>query len=56
MSFHPVEAALGAAFLPVIVFFIPIHIGAAGVFLAIATIMGVTNHMGWEIFPRWFVM
>jgi sterol desaturase/sphingolipid hydroxylase (fatty acid hydroxylase superfamily) len=23
-----------------------------GVVLGIATIMGVTNHMGWEIFPR----
>jgi sterol desaturase/sphingolipid hydroxylase (fatty acid hydroxylase superfamily) len=23
--------------------------------LSIATIMGVTNHMGWEMFPRWLV-
>ena len=55
MSFHPIEAVLGAVFLPVIVFLIPIHIAAAGTFLAIATIMGVTNHMGWEIVPRWIV-
>ena len=55
MSFHPVEAVLGALFLPVMVFVIPIHIAAAGTFLAIATIMGVTNHMGWEMFPRWIV-
>lgn len=55
MSFHPIEAVLGALFVPVIVFLIPIHIGGLGIFLAVATIMGVTNHMGWEIFPRWIV-
>ena len=32
--------------------FIPIHIGALALVLAIMTVMGVTNHMGWEIFPH----
>lgn len=52
MSFHPVEAITGAIVIPLLVFLIPIHVAMLGVVLAIMTIMGVTNHMGWEMFPR----
>ncbi|MEN3748520.1 sterol desaturase family protein [Sphingomonas sp. HF-S3] len=52
MSFHPVEALTGAVVIPVLVFLIPIHVGALGFVLAVMTVMGVTNHMGWEMFPR----
>ncbi|MEP6784970.1 MAG: sterol desaturase family protein [Sphingomonadales bacterium] len=52
MSFHPWEAVTGAVVIPALVFIIPIHITALGTVLAIMTVMGVTNHMGWEIFPR----
>ena len=52
MSFHPLEAISGAVVIPALVFLIPIHVAALGVVLAIMTVMGVTNHMGWEIFPR----
>ena len=55
MSFHPWEALTGAVVIPVLVFAIPIHVGALGVVLAIMTVMGVTNHMGWECFPRGIV-
>ncbi|MDJ0643100.1 MAG: sterol desaturase family protein [Erythrobacter sp.] len=55
MSFHPLESLIGAILIPALVFVVPIHLGMVGVVLAIATIMGVTNHMGWEIFPRWLV-
>ena len=55
MSFHPWEALTGAIVIPALVFLIPIHIGALGLVLAIMTIMGITNHMGWELFPRWVV-
>jgi sterol desaturase/sphingolipid hydroxylase (fatty acid hydroxylase superfamily) len=55
MSFHPWEALTGAVVIPAIVFFIPIHVVALGVVLTIMTVMGVTNHMGWEMFPRWLV-
>ena len=55
MSFHPLEALTGAIVIPVLVFLIPIHIAMLGVVLAIMTVMGVTNHMGWELFPRLFV-
>ena len=52
MSFHPLEALTGAIVIPALVFLIPIHVGALGVVLAIMTLMGITNHMGWEMFPR----
>lgn len=52
MSFHPWEALTGAVVIPALVFLIPIHAAMLGVVLAIMTVMGVTNHMGWEMFPR----
>ena len=55
MSFHPVEAVTGAIVIPALVFLMPIHIAMLGLVLAIMTLMGVTNHMGWEMFPRWLV-
>ncbi|MBT2185996.1 sterol desaturase family protein [Sphingobium nicotianae] len=55
MSFHPWEALTGAVVIPALVFVIPIHVAALGLVLTIMTVMGVTNHMGWEMFPRWLV-
>jgi sterol desaturase/sphingolipid hydroxylase (fatty acid hydroxylase superfamily) len=55
MSFHPWEALTGAVVIPALVFLIPIHIGALGLVLTIMTVMGITNHMGWEMFPRFMV-
>ena len=55
MSFHPIEAVTGAIVIPALVFLIPIHVGVLGLVLTIMTLMGVTNHMGWELFPRWLV-
>ncbi|CAH0348977.1 MAG: sterol desaturase family protein [Sphingobium sp.] len=55
MSFHPWEALTGAIVIPALVFLIPIHVGALATVLSIMTIMGVSNHMGWEMFPRWMV-
>lgn len=55
MSFHPIEAVTGTIVIPALVFVVPVHIGVLGLVLAIMTLMGVTNHMGWELFPRWLV-
>jgi Delta7-sterol 5-desaturase len=55
MAFHPLEAFSGAFVIPALVFIIPVHEGALGAVLAIMTIMGVTNHMGWECFPKFIV-
>ena len=52
MSFHPWEALTGAIVIPLLVFLVPIHIALLGVVLGVMTVMGVTNHMGWEMFPR----
>ena len=52
MSFHPIEALTGALVIPALVFLVPIHVAMLGLVLAIMTLMGVTNHMGWEMFPR----
>lgn len=52
MSFHPLEALTGAVVIPALVLLIPIHYAALLTVLSIMTLMGVTNHMGWELFPR----
>ncbi|MBB4152689.1 sterol desaturase/sphingolipid hydroxylase (fatty acid hydroxylase superfamily) [Sphingomonas jinjuensis] len=52
MAFHPIEAISGAVAIPLLVLAIPIHVAALGLVLTIMTVMGVTNHMGWEMFPR----
>src|SRR3546814_8506776 len=52
MSFHPIEAVTGAIVVPALVFLIPIHVAVLGLVLAIMTVMGIGNHMGWEMFPR----
>ncbi len=52
MSFHPLEALTGAVVIPALVFLIPIHVAVLGLVLAVMTLMGVTNHMGWELFPQ----
>ncbi|CAN5388491.1 sterol desaturase family protein [soil metagenome] len=51
MAFHPIEALTGAVVIPLLVLLIPIHVGALALVLTVMTVMGVTNHMGWEIFP-----
>ncbi|GAA4716939.1 sterol desaturase family protein [Sphingomonas lutea] len=55
MSFHPWESVTGAVLIPALVLLIPIHYGALLFVLTVMTVMGVTNHMGWEMFPRWLV-
>ncbi len=55
MNFHPVEAAIVGLFIPALVFVVPIHAGVLVAVLVIMTVMGVTNHMGWELFPRGLV-
>jgi lathosterol oxidase len=55
MSFHPWEALSGAIVIPLLVFLIPIHVAMLGLVLGVMTVMGVTNHMGWELFPRFLV-
>ncbi|MEY4270797.1 MAG: hypothetical protein RLZZ58_2013 [Pseudomonadota bacterium] len=55
MSFHPIEAVTGAIVIPALVFVIPVHVGVLALVLTIMTVMGIGNHMGWEMFPRGLV-
>ncbi len=55
MSFHPWEAITGAVVIPALGFFVPIHVISLGIVLCVMTLMGITNHMGWEMFPRFVV-
>lgn len=55
MSFHPIESLSTAMIIPLLVFLVPVHLAVLGVVLAVASIMGVVNHLGWEIFPSRFV-
>jgi len=50
-SFHPWESLVGAFILPLLVFFIPIHIGVLIFLLVVMTVVGITNHAGYEILP-----
>jgi sterol desaturase/sphingolipid hydroxylase (fatty acid hydroxylase superfamily) len=52
MSFSVAESLSGALVIPLLVLLIPIHVSMLGVVLAIMTLMGITNHMGWEMFPK----
>jgi lathosterol oxidase len=50
-SFHPYESIVGALILPVLVFIVPIHVGAILFILVLMTVVSVTNHSGYEILP-----
>lgn len=51
MAFHWTESLTGALVIPVLVFVLPVHVAVLGLVLTVMTVMGVTNHMGWEMFP-----
>ncbi len=55
MSFHPLESLSGAIVVPLLVFVVPIHLAMLGIVLLVATIMGVINHLGWELLPHRFI-
>jgi Delta7-sterol 5-desaturase len=58
-AFHPWEALVEAMALPLIALLIPAHPAALLTFLLFMTVLGVTNHLGYEIYPpgsatHWF--
>jgi Delta7-sterol 5-desaturase len=54
-AFDPAEAVLTAWLLPLMVFFVPIHIGLVIGLLLLMTVTAVMNHSGWEMLPERFV-
>lgn len=54
-SFHPLEAIVEGGIIIIVVFLIPIHPAAIGLFLLIMLSYNVYGHLGFEIFPRWLL-
>ncbi len=50
-SFHPYETLLGAAVIPLMAWFIPIHVSGLVFILTLMTIASVLNHCGYEVLP-----
>lgn len=53
-SFHPIESVAQAIIIPLIVFFVPIHVYVLLLVLLIMTFSGTLNHAGVELFPEGF--
>jgi Delta7-sterol 5-desaturase len=54
-SFHPLEAIVEGAIVPLLVFILPLHPIAIALFLLIMTIMNVMGHLGYELYPSGFL-
>lgn len=55
LSFHPLEAFLEIAIVPVLVFFIPLHPLVLFLFATWSLLFNVLGHLGYEISPKGFV-
>jgi lathosterol oxidase len=51
-SFHPIESILQAVFIPVLVLFLPMHVGVLIILLLIMTLSGTINHAGAELYGK----
>lgn len=54
-SFHPIEALVQAAILPLVAFLVPVHPLAILAWILYQTGMNVMGHLGFEFFPSGFV-
>ena len=54
-AFHPVEAAIQVAILPIIAFAIPAHPAAIFIFITYNLGNNVLGHLGYELFPKGFI-
>lgn len=52
--FHPVEAFIETLYMPIIAFVIPCHPMVLMIFLMLMTVLGVVNHLGYELYPNIF--
>lgn len=51
-AFHPLEAAVEAGILPIILFFMPVHPIALFCFVSLMLWFNVYGHLGYELFPK----
>jgi sterol desaturase/sphingolipid hydroxylase (fatty acid hydroxylase superfamily) len=54
-SFHPLEAFIEIGILPLIAFTLPVHRAVIGLFSLYMIVMNVIGHLGFELFPIWFL-
>lgn len=54
-AFHPLEAMVQAAYVPLVASVIPVSQVALFLFLTFMIFRNVLGHLGIELFPRWFV-
>ena len=53
-AFHPLEAALEGAIIPILSFIIPVHITVIGLLMLFQIIYNVYGHLGYELYPKNF--
>jgi sterol desaturase/sphingolipid hydroxylase (fatty acid hydroxylase superfamily) len=53
-SFHPLESGLQAAFIPLLILTLPLHLYVLIFLLLLMTVSGTINHCGIEVFPKNF--
>ncbi|MFM2138336.1 MAG: hypothetical protein RJA57_643, partial [Bacteroidota bacterium] len=53
-SFHPIEGMIQAAFLPLLVLLLPLHLYVLLLLLVVMSVTSVINHLDIEIYPAWF--
>jgi lathosterol oxidase len=54
-AFHPLEAVVEAAIAPVLIVLLPVHPLALFTFATIQMTYNVLGHLGYELYPRWFM-
>lgn len=52
--FHPIEAFIESLYMPIIAFMVPSHPVVIVTFLMLMTVLGVVNHLGYELYPEVF--
>ncbi|MCU0470715.1 MAG: sterol desaturase family protein [Arcicella sp.] len=54
-AFDPLEAVINGCFQFVMMMVIPAHFNAVAIFYLISMIVNVYGHLGYEIYPQWFL-
>lgn len=54
-AFHPTEAVVEAAIAPLLMVLMPVHPLALLAFVTIQMTYNVLGHLGYEVYPRWFM-
>jgi lathosterol oxidase len=54
-SFHPLEAVVLVGIIPILMFGMPLHVYAIIGFFSFSQLYNTIGHLGYEIFPNWFL-